>query len=199
MRDLPARLVTACFPTPDVLLGSQHTVCRSPSRSVAVLRTSLVPRRRPVKRLLIASLEWPRPHAIQVLLTNSESFEILIHASSCATAARCGRANYGKAVVGLAQIKREAYPGATAPGEDWSVVVAPLAALNAPSRARSWHWRSPPFEIERSWSLFQLQDTDLDPCSRGAATRLAPALSRIHSPMQAPLGTWCFTAGRLRR
>lgn len=40
--------------------------------------------------------------------------------------------NEGKAVVGVARIKREAYPDPTAPGEDWSVVdVEPVAPLRA--------------------------------------------------------------------
>ena len=39
----------------------------------------------------------------------------------------------GKAVVGVARIKREAYPDTTADGEDWSVVdVEPIAPLKAP-------------------------------------------------------------------
>lgn len=38
----------------------------------------------------------------------------------------------GKAVVGVARIKREAYPDPTAPEEDWSVVdVEPVAPLKA--------------------------------------------------------------------
>jgi predicted RNA-binding protein with PUA-like domain len=38
----------------------------------------------------------------------------------------------GKAVVGVARIKREAYPDPTAPGEDWSVVdVEPVVVLKA--------------------------------------------------------------------
>lgn len=38
----------------------------------------------------------------------------------------------GKEIVGLARIKRDAYPDPTAPGEDWSVVdVEPLAPLKA--------------------------------------------------------------------
>ncbi|MFT3773224.1 MAG: EVE domain-containing protein [Minicystis sp.] len=40
--------------------------------------------------------------------------------------------NEGKAVVGVARIKREAYADPTAPGEDWSVVdVEPVVALKA--------------------------------------------------------------------
>lgn len=40
--------------------------------------------------------------------------------------------NEGKSVVGVARIKREAYPDPTAPGEDWSVVdVEPVAPLRA--------------------------------------------------------------------
>jgi predicted RNA-binding protein with PUA-like domain len=41
--------------------------------------------------------------------------------------------NEGKAVVGVARIKREAYADPTAPGEDWSVVdVEPLTPMKAP-------------------------------------------------------------------
>jgi predicted RNA-binding protein with PUA-like domain len=41
--------------------------------------------------------------------------------------------NEGKAVVGVARIKREAYADPTAPGEDWSVVdVEPVLPLKAP-------------------------------------------------------------------
>jgi predicted RNA-binding protein with PUA-like domain len=41
--------------------------------------------------------------------------------------------NEGKEVVGVARVKREAYPDPTAPGEDWSVVdVEPVAPLAAP-------------------------------------------------------------------
>src|SRR6185295_17080468 len=37
-----------------------------------------------------------------------------------------------KGVVGIARVKKEAYPDPTAPGEDWSVVdVEPLKALKA--------------------------------------------------------------------
>jgi predicted RNA-binding protein with PUA-like domain len=40
--------------------------------------------------------------------------------------------NEGKVVVGVARIKREAYPDPTAPGEDWSVVdVEPVVSLKA--------------------------------------------------------------------
>ena len=41
--------------------------------------------------------------------------------------------NEGKAVVGVAQVVRAAYPDPTAPDEDWSVVdVAPVCALSSP-------------------------------------------------------------------
>lgn len=41
--------------------------------------------------------------------------------------------NEGKAVVGVARIKREAYPDPTAPEEDWSVVdVEPVVSVKAP-------------------------------------------------------------------
>lgn len=41
--------------------------------------------------------------------------------------------NEGKAVVGVARVKREAYEDPTADGEDWSVVdLEPLSALKAP-------------------------------------------------------------------
>lgn len=41
--------------------------------------------------------------------------------------------NEGKAVVGVARIKREAYPDPTAPEEDWSVVdVEPVVNVKAP-------------------------------------------------------------------
>jgi predicted RNA-binding protein with PUA-like domain len=41
--------------------------------------------------------------------------------------------NEGKEVVGVAEVTRTAYPDATAPGEDWSVVeVKPCVALNKP-------------------------------------------------------------------
>lgn len=41
--------------------------------------------------------------------------------------------NEGKAVVGVARIKREAYPNPTAPEEDWSVVdVEPVVNVKAP-------------------------------------------------------------------
>ena len=41
--------------------------------------------------------------------------------------------NEGKAVVGVAQVVRAAYPDPTAPDEDWSVVdVAPVRALSSP-------------------------------------------------------------------
>jgi predicted RNA-binding protein with PUA-like domain len=41
--------------------------------------------------------------------------------------------NEGKAVVGVARVKREAYADPTAPGEDWSVVdVEPVAPIKAP-------------------------------------------------------------------
>jgi predicted RNA-binding protein with PUA-like domain len=40
--------------------------------------------------------------------------------------------NEGKRVVGVARVKREAYPDPTAPGEDWSVVdIEPVAGLKA--------------------------------------------------------------------
>jgi predicted RNA-binding protein with PUA-like domain len=40
--------------------------------------------------------------------------------------------NEGKAVVGVARIKREAYPDPTAPGEDWSVVdLEPVVTIKA--------------------------------------------------------------------
>ncbi len=40
--------------------------------------------------------------------------------------------NEGKAVVGVARIKREAYPDPTAPGEDWSVVdLEPVVSIKA--------------------------------------------------------------------
>lgn len=40
--------------------------------------------------------------------------------------------NEDKAVVGVARVAREAYPDATAPGEDWSVIdVAPVVALKS--------------------------------------------------------------------
>jgi len=40
--------------------------------------------------------------------------------------------NEGKSVVGVARVKREAYPDPTAPEEDWSVVdVEPVAPLKA--------------------------------------------------------------------
>ncbi len=41
--------------------------------------------------------------------------------------------NDGKAVVGVARVKREAYADPTAPDEDWSVVdVEPVTAIKAP-------------------------------------------------------------------
>jgi predicted RNA-binding protein with PUA-like domain len=41
--------------------------------------------------------------------------------------------NDGKAVVGVARVKRAAYPDPTAPGEDWSVVdVEPVVPVKAP-------------------------------------------------------------------
>jgi predicted RNA-binding protein with PUA-like domain len=41
--------------------------------------------------------------------------------------------NEGKEIVGVARVKREAYPDPTAPGEDWSVVdIEPLAPVKAP-------------------------------------------------------------------
>lgn len=41
--------------------------------------------------------------------------------------------NEGKAVVGVARVKREAYPDPTAKGEDWSVVdFEPVVALKEP-------------------------------------------------------------------
>jgi len=41
--------------------------------------------------------------------------------------------NEGKEVVGVAKVRREAYPDPTAPGEDWSVVdVEPIVGLRQP-------------------------------------------------------------------
>ena len=41
--------------------------------------------------------------------------------------------NEGKAIVGVARIKREAYADPTAPGEDWSVVdIEPLSPVKLP-------------------------------------------------------------------